>query len=193
MKKYKIIYADPPWSYRKSKGRGVAQNHYQTMKDQDLRNFDFKSIVDDDCALICWVVFPKISECISIIEGWGFEIKTLFASWIKTNPRQHLKQKSFLPTDFIDRFTGLGYYTRQNCEVCLLATKGNMYQYVKRKDISSVVIEPIEGHSKKPDKVRQMIVDLFGDLPRIELFAREKAKGWDVFGNEVKESIKLEG
>ena len=78
---------------------------------------------------------------------------------------------------------GMGRWTRANAEVCLLATKG------KPKRINAGVRQIIESvpekHSKKPDIVRDKIVDLVGELPRVELFARNETDGWDVWGNEV--------
>lgn len=180
MKKYNIIYADPPWSYKRSSGQGVAKDKYSLMEDSSIYNLPVGQLADEDCALICWVTFPKIVEGITAIQSWGFEIKTLFASWIKLNP------KSLTP------FFGIGSYTKSNCEVCLLATKGKMHKYVRTNKLSSVVLAPREQHSKKPDEVRDMIVELFGDLPRVELFARQQTEGWDVFGNEVEGSIRLE-
>ena len=77
----------------------------------------------------------------------------------------------------------MGYWTRANTELCLIGTKG------KPKRISmgvhQVVYERIREHSRKPDRVRDRIIELCGDLPRIELFARQKAEGWDSWGNEV--------
>jgi len=84
----------------------------------------------------------------------------------------------------------MGYYTRANSEICLLASKGKTLPRLSKK-VHSVILSKIEHHSKKPDIVRNKIVELFGDLPRVELFARSKTKGWDVFGNEVENSIVL--
>lgn len=78
----------------------------------------------------------------------------------------------------------MGYYTRANAEYCLLATKGKILER-KSHGVHSVVLSHIERHSKKPDEVRDRIVRLFGDVPRIELFARQYATGWDCWGNEV--------
>jgi N6-adenosine-specific RNA methylase IME4 len=85
----------------------------------------------------------------------------------------------------------LGYWTRSNAEVCLLATKGHPKRQSKR--VHQVIDTPVEEHSKKPDVVRQRIVELMGDIPRIELFARQKIPGWDVWGNEVQSDIQLQG
>lgn len=78
----------------------------------------------------------------------------------------------------------MGYYTRANNEICLLATKGKPLRRMS-KSVRQVILSRIEEHSKKPDEIRERIVELFGDLPRIELFARQQVEGWDCWGNEV--------
>jgi N6-adenosine-specific RNA methylase IME4 len=106
------------------------------------------------------------------IAEWGFTYKTCAFTWIKQNKK----------TPSV--FWGMGYYTRSNAEVCLLATKGKPLPRKSHK-VHSVIFSPIEKHSKKPEKAREGIEVLFGDLPRIELFARQHADGWDCWGNEV--------
>jgi len=181
-KKYNIILADPPWKYNarnntNTKFGGGAMGHYKVMSTDDICQLPIKNIADDNCALFLWVTFPKLLDGLKVMSAWGFDYKTLGFSWIKTN-----KNNS-------EPFFGIGYYTKSNCEVCLLGIKGKMKPISNK--VSSVIISSKEKHSKKPDIVRYKIVELFGDLPRVELFAREKADGWDVFGNEVKESIVL--
>ena len=178
--KYKIIYADPPWSY---KDKALAGNRgagckYDVMDSADISKINVGGVADNDCVLFMWVTMPKLNECFALIKAWGFEYKTVAFTWVKLN------KLSGTP------FMGMGRWTRANAEVCLLATKG------KPKRISaaihSVVMTPIEAHSKKPDEVKKRIVALMGDLPRLEMFARQKTEGWDVFGNEVEGSIKIE-
>lgn len=113
-----------------------------------------------------------MEQGLELIKKWGFIYKTCAFSWIKLNP------KSKTP------FIGMGYYTRSNNEICLLATKGNVLKR-KSKSVKQILLSDIEEHSKKPDEIRERIVDLLGDLPRIELFARQHVEGWDCWGNEV--------
>lgn len=87
-------------------------------------------------------------------------------------------------------FVGMGYYTRANNEICLLATKGKSLKRINR-NVEQVILSPIREHSRKPDEIRERIVNLFGDLPRVELFARNTTDGWDVWGNEVECDIDL--
>lgn len=174
-KKYNIIYADPPWTFKtyseKGKEKKSAENHYDCMKIEDIYNLPIQNIADDDCVLLLWVTYPLLKEGLQTIEEWGFTYKTCGFSWIKKNK----KADSF--------FWGLGYWTRSNNEICLLATKGKPKRV--SKSVHQIVYKPIERHSKKPDIIRDKIVELCGDLPRIELFARDKTPGWDVWGNEV--------
>ena len=175
-KKYNIIYADPPWKYNartntKTKFGGGAENKYETMTKEEIWNLPINTIADKNCYLFLWVTFPKLLMGIKTIEEWGFVYKTLGFSYIKTNKTNNKP------------FFGVGYYTKSNCEVCLLATKGKVKPVSNY--VSSVVIEPRYKHSKKPNSIRNKIVQLCGDLPRIELFARQRTDGWDVWGDEV--------
>lgn len=177
-KKYNIIYADPPWQYKVwSKDTGLgrsAESHYKTMSKKEIQEMGetIEKISEKDCVLFLWVTYPCLLEGLELITKWGFLYKTCGFSWIKLN------KKSETP------FTGMGYYTRANNEICLLATKG---QPLKRKSraVKQIVMTKIEEHSKKPAVVRDRIVELFGDIPRIELFARQYADGWDCWGNEI--------
>ncbi len=174
-KKYKIIYADPPWQYRVYSRKGLgrsAESHYKTMGKYELQKFPTPRIADKDSVLLLWVTAPCLIEGLELIKAWGFEYKTVAFTWVK---QCKVSDKIFM---------GMGYYTRANAEFCLLATKGKVLER-RSHSVSSVVLSHIERHSKKPDVVRDRIVELFGDLPRIELFAREQVKGWDCYGNEV--------
>lgn len=182
MKKYSIIYADPPWTYKvwsnKGKGRS-AESHYSCMKKEDIQNLPIKEIASENAVLFLWVTYPCLLEGIELIEKWGFKYKTCGFSWIKMNKKKNTP------------FVGMGYYTRANNEICLLATKGKPLKRISRS-VEQVILSPIREHSRKPDEIRERIIDLFGDLPRVELFARQKTEGWDVWGNEIENDIELE-
>ena len=171
-KKYQIIYADPPWKYDdKSLNRGGAERHYQTTSNDKLEMMDVGSICDDDCILFMWATFPKMQEALDLINAWGFTYKTNAFTWIKKNKKAD------------SLFWGMGRWTRANPEICLIATKGSPKRI--SCSVHSVIDTPIERHSKKPDIVREKIVELLGDRTRIELFARNRVEGWDAWGNEV--------
>ena len=182
IKKYQIIYADPPWQYNNransgTKFGGGAAKHYNLMSMEEIKKLPINELADENCVLFLWVTFPLLDEQIKLFEEWGFRYKTLGFSWIKLNKNNN--KPCF----------GIGFYTKSNCEVCLMGMKGKL-KPVSNK-VSSAVLSVRREHSRKPDEIRDKIVELFGDLPRIELFARNKTGGWDTWGNEVDCSIDL--
>ena len=177
MKKYKIIYADPPWRYDQKRLQGAAEKHYATMNINDMCTLPINNLADSDCVLFLWVTFPMLPDALKLIESWGFEYKTVAFVWLKKNK----KSPSW--------FYGLGFWTRGNAEICLLAKRGNPKRC--SASVHQLIISPVEQHSKKPDITRDRIVELMGDVPRIELFARQKTEGWDVWGNEAPDSVEL--
>jgi N6-adenosine-specific RNA methylase IME4 len=189
--RYNIIYADPPWRYKdKSKSHGGgAECHYPTMDIKDICNMPVHDIAAENCALFLWVTMPMLREGLMVIDSWGFKYKTCAFVWIKTNKRKNPKQYCLLPEENFDEFLGMGRWTRANAELCLLATKGSIQR--QSAAVRQIIYSPIERHSKKPDETRDRIVELLGDLPRVELFARQKVSGWDVWGNEVENDITL--
>ena len=188
MKKYQIIYADPPWSYNDKMGDDSAfmsaSSSYKTQDLKWIKSLKVNEIADKDCVLFIWAVSPLLPEAFEVIKSWGFKYKTLAFCWSK-NTRHKLK------------VANMGRWTMGNVELCLLATKGKPKRDIK--NIRQLVEEQRTAHSKKPPMVRKRIVELMGDIPRIELFARKEDtlfelqdwNGWDVWGNEVKSDIKL--
>ena len=173
-KKYKIIYADPPWQYRvySKKGQGrSAENHYHTMNIKDIMALPVDKIADKDCILFLWITFPCLKEGIEVMERWGFKYKTCGFNWVKRNKKKNTY------------FMGLGFWTRSNSEVCLIGTKGQLKRV--SKSVPQKCDARIMEHSKKPAEIRERIVELCGELPRVELFARDKVKGWDSLGDEI--------
>jgi N6-adenosine-specific RNA methylase IME4 len=173
-KKYKIIYADPPWQYRvySKKGQGrSAENHYHTMNIKDIMALPVDKIADKDCILFLWITFPCLKEGIEVMERWGFKYKTCGFNWVKRNKKKNTY------------FMGLGFWTRSNSEVCLIGTKGQPKRV--SKSVPQICDARIMEHSRKPAEIRERIVELCGELPRIELFARDKVKGWDSLGDEI--------
>jgi len=171
-KKYKIIYADPAWSYndRAAAGNRGACFKYPVQSIEWIANLPVKEISDKDCILFLWVTMPMLNECFAVIEAWGFKYKTCGFTWIKKNKKSD------------SLFMGMGNWTRANAEVCLIATKGKPKRL--NAGVHSVIHSPIARHSEKPSEIRDRIVTLCGDLPRIELFARQATQGWDTWGNE---------
>ena len=171
--KYRVIYADPPWTFKSYSNKGDGRNpnqHYDCMSFSDICNLNVSSLADTDCVLLMWCIDPMLPQALQVIESWGFKYKTVGFTWTKTN-----KTKPGF-------FTGLGYWTRGNPEMCLLATKGKPKRL--SKSVPQLVVEQRREHSRKPDVMYKHIENLL-EGPYIELFARQKTKGWDVWGNEV--------
>ena len=179
-KKYNIIYADPPWHYgsksavNNTTGSAIKplSDHYSTVSLQELKNMPIKSMTKDDSACFMWVTDSHIDEALEVLRSWGFAYKTIAFNWIKTTSKGNYC-KNVAP------------WKMKSSEICLLGIKGRMTKYKQANNIESLVIAQRTQHSQKPNEVRKRIVDLFGDLPRIELFARQKTDGWDVWGDEI--------
>ena len=173
-KKYGVIYADPPWFYRVWSAKGghkSASVHYPVMKVDDIKRLPVVDLAAPDCALFLWVTMPNLLEGIEVMSAWGFKYKTCAFTWIKT-------YESGKPC------FGLGYWTRANAELCLLGTRGKPKRV--GKGVRQVVMERRREHSRKPDCVRDRIVELMGwHIPRIELFARQESPGWTSWGDEL--------
>lgn len=179
-KRYQIIYADPPWEYTLTGGtknsRGLAKQHYKTMTTEDICALPVPEICDDAAICFLWATFPRIDAALKVMEAWGFSYKGAAFVWVK-------KYKGG------NNFWGMGKYTRANAEVCLLGVSKGFHatQQIKSHKVHQIVEAPVGRHSEKPSEVRHRIVELLGDVPRIELFARERAEGWDAWGDEIEE------
>ena len=172
-KKYSVIYADPPWSFKTYSDKGKdrsPENHYSTMNFKDICNLPVNNIANDNSVLLMWVIDPLLDKAFKVIDAWGFKYKTVGFTWAKTNRKK------------LGFFTGLGYWTRGNPEMCLLATKGKPKRI--SKSVPQLVVEQRREHSRKPDIIYNHIENLL-DGPYIELFARTKRKGWDSWGNQT--------
>ena len=184
-KKYSIIYADCPWDYKNwsplksdKLSKKCGRMLYPTMKIEDICALPINDIADKDCILFLWATMPCLNQAFEVIKAWGFIYKCCAFVWIKTTSK--------------GIYSGLGNWTLGNAELCLLATHKT---FPKRKNpVKQILLFPKQKHSGKPYEVRSRIIDLMGDLPRIELFARpskntlfedESYNGWDLWGNEV--------
>lgn len=180
-KKYRVILADPPWPFEtysdKGKGRS-AEKHYSTMTLQDICNMPIADLSEDNAALFLWGIWPRIFDANKVGQAWGFTYRSLAWEWIKLTRSGDVRM-------------GLGYYTRSNCEPCLLFVKGSMP--VSDRSIRNVMVTYYTKHSQKPLEQYDRIERLYPTGNRLELFAREKQPGWDVWGNQVQSDIILDG
>jgi N6-adenosine-specific RNA methylase IME4 len=188
------ILADPPWRFQAWDGRkfsggnqvrkdgkiihgGVRGTPYDTMNLEDIAALPVADVVADDCVLFMWICWPMMPEALRLIEAWGFTYKTCGFSWTKADVRQvHMFR------DDADAHVGMGYWTRANSEVCLLATRGKPKRL--NADVRQGIIEPRREHSRKPDCVHDRIERLVAG-PYLELFARAPRSGWTVWGNQT--------
>lgn len=177
--KYDIILADPPWNYKDKAraGRRGAIFKYKTMKLKDIIALPVSNISSENSILFLWSTMPMIPNALQVLSAWGFSYKTVAFTWVKRNKKAY------------SWFWGMGNWTRANPEVCLLGTKGKPKRV--SASVHSIVEHPILSHSEKPYIVHDKIIELCGDLPRIELFARSNTTGWDRWGDEVNSSIKI--
>ncbi len=190
--KYQIIYADPAWKFGSRLANGNDKNgivnlkqvkigdNYTVMTTDDICRLPVKNITADDAVLFLWTTDAHLEEAMKVINAWGFKYKTIGFTWLK-------KEQSGVQSCYV------GFWTCKCGEICLLATKGNMSKYLKKRNVRQLVQATRGKHSEKPDEVRKRIVEMFGDeLLKVELFARQNHTGWDAWGNEVEESINLE-
>jgi len=182
---YDVILADPPWYFRNysandphtvhNRGRGQ-QRHYPTMTEDEI--CALKIPAAKDSVLFLWSCWPILPQSLRVIEAWGFEYKSLAWVWIKAN------------RSGMGFFHGMGYYTRANSEPCLLATRGDLPKPANR-GIQALIYHPVMEHSRKPDDQYRKIEALYPNMRYLELFARRKRIGWDVWGNEVESDIQI--
>ena len=200
--KFNILYLDIPWQYRDKRKDGKtrcgAENHYDTLSYEELLNLDVESIAADNSVIFLWSCWPLLkTHCpIKLMEAWDFSYVSLSFNWVKTYPNGKI-------------FHGPGAYTKGSSEFCLMGKRGKVGRLIKDDEGNPIATDPREKlsvasnyvnstiiaphprddrgriiHSAKPPEVRDRIVQLFGDVPRIELFARETVPGWDVLGNQ---------
>lgn len=167
-KKYQIIYADPPWEVKAGPGwasSGISRKlKYPTMSIDEIKALPVNELAEKDAHLYLWLINKYIVEGYKIAREWGFKPITLL-TWCK--PPHGL---------------GLGGAFVQTTEHLLFCRRGRL---TTRKRIDTTWFEnKRHRHSEKPHFFRDIIKDVSGDLTRIELFARERVFGWDVWGNE---------
>lgn len=196
---YSLIYADPPWSYGNKASNGAATDHYDTMSLIDLKRLPVWEIAAENAVLAMWYTGTHNREAIELAEAWGFTIRTMKGfTWVKLNAlaENHINKaiEAGELCDFYDflellnqqtRMNG-GNHTRANTEDVLIATRG---KGLERMDagVKQVIYSPLGEHSAKPMEARHRLERLYGPVPRIELFSRSAAAGWDCWGNQAED------
>lgn len=178
--KYDIVYADPPWMYHSDPNKmAAAGKHYSLMADAQIEAMPVKSLLRDPNrgAFFIWATCPRLDQAVRTIAAWGLHYRGVAFNWIKTRRDGRVMGAAGVPP------TG----TKPTSELCLLATtcpRGRPFPLLDAA-VPQVLLAPRGRHSEKPAEVRERIVRLYGDRPRIELFARASAPGWDAWGNEA--------
>ncbi len=180
-KRYKLLYADPPWSFTNKKTGGSmksgADAQYPTMTIDELKQLDVPALCDEDCLLVMWWVGSQPQEAIDLCQAWGFTVKNMNGFvWNKLT-------KTDKP------YFGMGFYTRAGSESAIIATRGR--PKIVDHSVRAVISAQVTEHSRKPAEFRKAAHQLVGEVPRLEMFARGLYPGWDVFGNEAPGSIEI--
>ena len=177
---YGAILCDPPWAFQTYSGPAVpteGEQPYQTMTRSEIAGLPVASLAAPDCVLFLWVTWPTIEHGLQSIAVWGFKYKTCAFAWTKA----HAGQIELFQDDITARM-GMGYWTRGNTEVCLLATKGRPRRL--HGDVRQGIISPRREHSRKPECIYQRIERLVAG-PYVELFARQRRPGWNCWGDQT--------
>ncbi len=166
-KKYSIIYADPPWKYNdQMPSKSKAINHYSTLSTKDICKLPVRDITEDNALLFIWVTGPHLEEALQVVSAWGFKYRTVAFVWHKENRKN------------------IGYYTFSSCEYVLVAKRGKIPEGKASREQQFLSLESTK-HSEKPKEVQERIEIMFPTHKKIELFARNKRRGWTSWGNEV--------
>ncbi|EIW8608077.1 MT-A70 family methyltransferase [Klebsiella aerogenes] len=203
MGNYELILCDPPWQYGNKISNGAAENHYKTMTLSELKRLPIWDVAAKDAVLAMWYTGTHTEEAIELAQAWGFRVRTMKGfTWVKLNRyaerRFNMALESGELVDFSDLLSMLnnetrmngGNYTRANTEDLLIATRGIGLERVNAS-IKQVVYTCLGEHSEKPWEVRHRLELLYGDVRRVELFARDSWPGWDRWGNQCNNSFEI--
>lgn len=174
---FPVVYADPPWKYDNG-GRGAARGHYACMTAEEIAALPVGRLASRDAVLFLWATGPLLPNAVGVMESWGFRYLTVAFTWVKYHDPSGRA------------CMGGGFWTRSNAEFCLLGVRGEPPRRVDRgvrqllEESDAVGRLPRRGHSAKPPEFRDRVARLMGDLPRIELFARERVPGWFCWGDD---------
>jgi N6-adenosine-specific RNA methylase IME4 len=180
---FRVALADPGWKFRTWSPRGEgksASRHYRCEELEQIASLPIGELMAPDSVFCLCVVQTHLPVAIQLIETWGLEYKTVLFNWIKMPKRWSADQRPLR----IRPKMGCGYYTRANSELCLIARRGDGCRRID-KGVDQVIYAPAREHSRKPDEIRARIERLFGDVPKIELFAREQRPGWAAWGDQL--------
>ena len=180
---YRLILADPPWRFEvRNRESGLDRSpdkHYKTMRTDEIAALPVQHLATADSLLAMWVYDPMLPDALKIANAWGFKFVTPIFRWLKGDGQGRLfdtgEKLGF----------GTGYHTRcGGAEDCWLFKRGRGLPVIHH-GIRKEFYADVREHSRKPDEVSGWLVDLYGDVPRLEMFARQSRPGWDVWGDQV--------
>jgi site-specific DNA-methyltransferase (adenine-specific) len=181
--KYSAILCDLPWEYRRDNTPINGGVPYKSISKEELGKLPVHDITATDCSLFMWTTWPKLEEALFVIEKWGFTYITNAFVWVKLNPNGELIQQGkdiLLKKGF---HSGMGSWTNSNTEFVLFAKKGSPRRM--KMDVKQIICAPRGEHSAKPQEIHDRIVELIGNIPRLEICARKKVAGWDQIGFDI--------
>lgn len=180
---YNVVYADPAWKFKLRGKRGAddrsPERHYVTMTVKEMAILPVREVVAKDCFCFMWTSGTYLQKAMALLGQWGFTYSTIVFTWVKLKPGMGT-QAFMTEKDFT---MGLGYSSRKNTEIVLLGRRGHPKRVAK--NVRELIFAERREHSRKPDETRHRILQLAGDVPRLEMFAREQTEGWDAWGNEI--------
>lgn len=165
---FQVIYCDPAWQYSNSGLNGAAANHYMTMPTEEMAKIEVKGITDTNAVCFMWATNPLLKDAIWLMEQWGFEYKTNLV-WVKNK----------------SNYGKLGFYVYGQHELLLIGVKGSMLPTGDKP--KSILYGDNSKHSKKPDRVYELIESMYPGLKYVELFSRNLRQGWTMWGNQINE------
>jgi N6-adenosine-specific RNA methylase IME4 len=169
------MHRDPVTGERWTHGK---ESPYPTMNLEQIMALPVSDIAARDSILFMWVTDPFLEVGFDVIRAWGFKYSTVGFYWVKLTPSG------------LGLHMGQGHHGRSNPEQCLLATKGRGLRRID-KGVQKLIVWPVDEHSRKPAEARTRIERLYGDVPRIELFATQRWPAWSAWGNEVISDVEL--
>ena len=184
---FEIVLADPPWAFKGYRpdliGSRDVERHYPTMRLADIKALPVADLAARDSHLFLWTTGPFLEKAFEVIRAWGYRYSGIGFTWIKLKRSLDPHQLRLLASADGDFHVGMGYTTRKNTEVCLLARRGNARRV--DKGVREVILAPVREHSRKPEEARDRIERYAGDVRRADLFSREPRPGWESWGNDI--------
>ena len=173
-KGYGTILADPPWRFKNRTGKVAPEhkrlNRYDTLSLEEIMEIPVSLVSAEKSHLYLWVPNALLQEGLEVMKEWGFQYKA--------NIVWHKIRKDGGPDG-----RGVGFYFRNTTELVLFGIRGKMRTLSPGRSQVNIIRTQKQEHSRKPLELYQ-ICEKCSPGPYLEIFARGKKEGWDVFGNQ---------